>query len=215
MKKSQIRAGDYIDCSRPIDASIQVWPGDRGFELTQSREPGFVLSSYATTCHAGTHVDAPMHIDASREGVEGIPLERFLGPAEVVSMKTGSTTVDRSSLPNGWKPRASRLLLRTGSYPLGAEINPSYVAIKPGFGTWLSEHGVKLVGIDTPSVDRFDSTAMEVHHELLRADMTWIESLWLGDAEPGLYEMIALPMPLTGVEAAPIRVLLRSSTLGG
>jgi arylformamidase len=209
-KQKHIPAQYWIDCSRPLGPSIAVWPGDRRFEVTQSKAPGFVLSSFSTTCHVGTHVDAPLHIDGSREGVEDIPLERFFGPAEVVQMKNGAKTVDQKALPSGWIPQASRLLLRTDSYPLGAEINGSYVGLEPGFATWLCGHGVKLIGIDTPSVDHFDNEAMDVHHELLEADMTWIEGLWLGGVEPGMYDMIALPMPLVGVEAAPVRVVLRS-----
>ncbi len=208
--KKQSLAGSWIDCSRPLEPSIAVWPGDRKFEVTQSINPGFVLSSFSTTCHIGTHVDAPLHIDGSREGVEKIPLERFLGPAEVVQMNKGAKTVDQRALPSGWIPQASRLLLRTDSYPLGAEINASYVGLKPGFATWLFGHGVTLVGIDTASVDHFDNETLEVHHELLKADMTWIEGLWLGSVKPGMYDMIALPMPLVGVEAAPVRLVLRS-----
>jgi arylformamidase len=75
---------------------------------------------------------------------------------------------------------------------------------------WLHEAGVELVGVDTPSVDVFSSDELPAHHALLECGMTWIEGLWLENAPPGLYELVALPMLLVGAEAAPVRAILRS-----
>ena len=74
---------------------------------------------------------------------------------------------------------------------------------------WLSDRKVELVGVDTPSVDVFSSIELPAHHALLEHGMTWIEGLWLGDAEPGHYLLVALPILLEGAEAAPVRAILK------
>ena len=74
---------------------------------------------------------------------------------------------------------------------------------------WLADRGVELIGVDTPSVDPFVSTGLEAHRTLMRRGISWIEGLWLGGVGCGLYLLVALPLPLEGTEAAPIRALLR------
>jgi arylformamidase len=74
---------------------------------------------------------------------------------------------------------------------------------------WLFDRDVDLVGVDTPSVDVFSSKDLPAHRALLTLGMTWIEGLWLGDADPGRYLMLALPILLEGAEAAPVRAILK------
>jgi arylformamidase len=68
---------------------------------------------------------------------------------------------------------------------------------------------VRTVGVDTPSVDAFAEDGLSAHHALVDSDMTWLEGLFLGEVEPGSYFMVALPMALTGCEAAPVRAVVR------
>ena len=74
---------------------------------------------------------------------------------------------------------------------------------------WLVDRGVKLVGIDYLSVDGFHNAAKPAHYALLGNGVIVIESLDLSAAEPGRYEMVALPLKLAGSEASPARVILR------
>ena len=66
----------WIDASRPLHSATPVWPGDHPFKLDQTRESSFVLSSFSTTCHVGTHVDAPLHLDTTAHGVEAVRLAK-------------------------------------------------------------------------------------------------------------------------------------------
>lgn len=198
----------WIDASRPLGPGTAVWPGDRPFELDVRREGRMTISSVSTTCHVGTHLDAPRHLDPEAPGVDGVPLDRLMGGAEVVAV-AGRALVTPADLPAGWVPRAPRVLVRTDSHPLGGPIDGGFSALTAELVEWLAGHGVRTVGIDTPSVDPFDSTALEAHRALLERGVTSLEGLWLGDAVPGLYLMVALPMPLVGADAAPTRVLLR------
>lgn len=197
----------WIDISRPLTSATPVWPGDHPFRLDQQELDGTVVSSLTTTCHVGTHVDAPRHLDSRAGGVESIELDRLIGPAEVVSVS--DLIVTPESLPSGWSPAVPRLLLKTGSHPVGAPIGPGFAAVAAGLVHWLADRGVLLLAIDTPSVDPFDSVDLAAHRALLERGMTWIEGVRLEHVAPGRYRLVALPLALVGADAAPVRAALR------
>jgi len=199
----------WIDASRPLHSAIPVWPGDHPFKLDQSREDTWVLSSFSTTCHVGTHVDAPLHLDQTGHGVEAVRLERCVGLAEVVRIPAAGCAATPEDLPNGWVPSTSRVLFRSDSYPIDAAIEGGFSGLSAELVRWLADREVELVGVDTPSVDVFSSKELPAHYALLELGMTWIEGLWLDDAEPGRYLMVALPILLEGAEAAPVRAILK------
>ncbi|NOZ79569.1 MAG: hypothetical protein GXP48_10410 [Acidobacteria bacterium] len=200
----------WIDISRKLRNGIPTWPGDRPFRLETRRDGGIVLSWFSTTCHIGTHVDAPLHMEGEGATVDEIPLGRFLGPAEVVVVAGAPRRIRRENLPAGWQPQARRVLFATGTQPAGvSRIHSDLSGISSDLVAFLADHGVILVGIDTPSVDPFDSEDFEAHHALAGRGITWIEGLNLEGVSPGQYELVALPMGLTGTEAAPVRAILR------
>ncbi len=199
----------WIDISRPLGPGTPVWPGDRSFELQQRKIGDLMISAIATTCHVGTHVDAPLHLCPTGTAVHEIPLGRLLGPAEVVRLPAGCGAAGCRDLPLGWVPRHPRILLRTDSQPVGSPIVDGFSATSAELVNWLADHGVSTLGIDTPSVDSFSSTDLEAHQVLARRGMTWIEGLNLEGVEAGCYTLVALPMPLRGIDAAPVRALLK------
>ncbi|MGE4633046.1 MAG: kynurenine formamidase, partial [Planctomycetota bacterium] len=74
----------------------------------------------------------------------------------------------------------------------------------------LSEDGVKLLGVDTPSVDVADSKDLPSHDACRRSGILILEGLVLDGVEDGIYELIALPLKLTGFDASPVRAVLRT-----
>ena len=200
---------EWIDISRPLSSDTPVWPGDRAFQL-ESRPMGHGrLSWFSTTCHVGSHMDAPSHVEPGAAGVEAVPLARLIGPAEVVDIAEGAPVVSAESLPRGWEPAAPRVLLRTRSHPLGGPIGPGLTSLDPELIPWLADHGADLVGIDTPSVDAFDSKDLPAHHALISREMVWLEDLGLENVEPGLYLLAAMPLLLVGADGAPMRAAVR------
>lgn len=199
----------WIDASRPLRSSTPVWPGDRPFELYQQREEGGVLSSFSTTCHVGTHIDAHLHLDPSKPGIDGLRLGSCVGPAEVIRVPASGVAVEPADLPIDWVPATSRILLRSDSFPIDAPIEDGFTGLSAELVHWLADRGVELVGIDTPSVDVFSSENLPAHHALMERGLTWVEGLWLGDVDPGRYIVIALPILLDGAEAAPVRAILK------
>lgn len=203
-------AGDgWIDVSRPLSSQTPVWPGDRAFELDQRSVDDLLVSAVSSTCHIGTHVDAPLHIRPNGIAVHEIPLGRLIGPAEVVRLPASCELALPQDLPLGWSPSYPKVLLRTDSHPVGQPIGEGFTGVSLDLVHWFSDHGVVTVGIDTPSLDPFSSIDLESHNALADRGMTWIEGLNLDGVETGCYLFIALPLPLRGTEAAPVRALVR------
>ena len=210
---SSSASGEWIDISRPVHPQIPVWPGDQPYELHQVREPGYVESFVTTTCHVGTHLDAPLHFDDRAVGVEGVPVELCVGPAEVLLIPPGVGAATPVHLPPDWTPSAPRVLIRTDSHPLDGVIGREFTGLSAELVNWLADRGVGLIGIDTPSVDVFKSDDHPAHRAVLARHLIAIEGLWLDEVEPGAYHLIALPILLQGAEAAPVRAILKP--LGG
>lgn len=207
---ARLLEGPWIDITRPVSETTPVWPGDTRYSLDRKLDEGVLVSSFTATCHVGTHVDAPLHLDASAGSVDSIPMSRLVGVAEVVAAGGGGRAIGVDDLPSGWSPAARRVLIRTDSHPLNAAIESGFTAIEPETVHWLADRGVELLGVDVPSVDPFGAGELSAHRALLERGLTWIEGLWLGDAAPARYFLVALPMLLVGAEAAPVRAILRA-----
>ncbi len=199
-----------IDISPLISARIAVWPGDVPFSrlVGQSMEQGgnLELSSIITTLHLGAHADAPSHYVPAGAGMAETGLSPYLGPCQVM----------RVSLPRGARIMpthvggilAPRVLFRTDSFPDPDRFTTDFNSLSPELIDHLHGKGCVLAGLDTPSVDPFESTALESHRALARTGMRNLESLALGRVEPGLYTLIALPLKIDGADASPVRAVL-------
>ena len=201
------------DITPTITPGLAVWPGDtpptRHVLLDLARGDNLTLSALHATVHLGAHADAPSHYGAGAPSIEGRSLEPYLGPCQVIRVEAGRGTRIE---PDRIKPDigAGRVLLATDTYPDPTSFNQDFAALSPALVDWLHERGVRLVGIDTPSVDLFDSTDLPAHGRFLGHDMAILEGLVLSDVPPGRYELIALPLKLAGFDASPVRAILRT-----
>lgn len=202
-----------FDISPRIDTALAVWPGDtpptREVLLELARGDSVTLSTLRATVHLGAHADAPSHYGAGAPDIEARALEFYLGPCEVlrVDVKPGQCITPEML---GGAPAAPRVLLATGTYPDPRRFNQDFAALSPGLVDHLHAAGVRLIGIDTPSVDPFASKELAAHQRFLAHDMAILEGLVLEGVPPGLYELIALPLRLAGFDASPVRAVLRS-----
>jgi arylformamidase len=201
------------DITPPMTPRLQVWPGDtppsREVLLDMRRGDNITLSTLRATVHLGAHADAPSHYGAEAPAIHERALDYYLGPCQVTRVDVPrGTRITPALLPA--KPAAPRLLLATGTYPDPEHFNTDFAALSPELVEALHAQGVKLVGIDTPSVDLFDSKDLPAHLAFLRCDMAILEGLVLAGVPEGLYELIALPLRLVGFDASPVRAVLRT-----
>ncbi|MHC4903532.1 MAG: cyclase family protein [Planctomycetota bacterium] len=201
------------DITPPITTALAVWPGDtppgREVLLDMARGDNLTLSTLRATVHLGAHADAPRHYGRDAPSIEARPLERYLGPCRVVRVDAApGTRIGVDQVPADLN--TERLLISTGTYPDPESWNEGFAALEPDLVDALHERGVRLVGVDTPSVDLFTSKDLPAHKRFLARDMAILEGLVLKDVPEGVYELIALPLPLVGFDASPIRAILRT-----
>ncbi len=206
----------WIDISPQIDERLAVWPGDVPFSRTEqntiaSGDP-INLSSIGTTLHLGAHVDAERHYVEGGRDVAAWPLERFIGPCEVVHVpaERGGWVLPEQLRGQLTMPQTPRVLLRTDTYPDAAHFNNDFAGIHPDTVDLLAERGVVLVGIDTPSVDRFEDATLPAHQRFGERGMTILEGLRLASVPAGMYELIALPLRIGGGDGSPVRAVVRA-----
>lgn len=203
-----------IDITAALSPRLAVWPGDVGFsrEILLRLEDGGAAncSAMTTTLHAGTHADAPGHILPGGQAMDAVDLAPYLGPCEVieVALPPGERILPRHL---AGPVRAPRVLFRTNSYPDPERFCGSFNALSPELIHSLRDQGCLLTGLDTPSVDPFDSTALESHHALFGCGMRCLEGLRLEGVAPGLYTLVALPLRIEGGDGSPVRAVLAPS----
>ncbi|GAC1451683.1 MAG: arylformamidase [Isosphaeraceae bacterium] len=206
--------GDMIyDITPPITEALKVWPGDtpptREMRFDMRLGANLTLSTLHATVHLGAHADGPCHYGVDAPGVDARPLDIYLGPCQVIEARVprgACVTIDDLKTPI----RSPRLLVRTGTFPDPTVFHEDFGSLDPSLVEILHEKGVRLIGIDTPSVDPFDSAALPAHRVFLKNDMAILEGLDLSGVPEGFYELIALPLKLVGFDASPVRAILRT-----
>ena len=213
------------DISPPITAALAVWPGDTPMsrQMLCDMDPGgrlrgdnITLSTLRATVHLGAHADGPNHYAHPAPGIGERSLEHYLGPCHVVEARVGRGAragVREVVWPNAGGLagiRHHRVLIRTGTYPDLDKWNGDFAGLEPALIDALAARGVRTVGIDTPSVDLFESKDLPAHAAFARHDMAILEGLVLRDVPAGEYELIALPLRLMGFDASPVRAILRT-----
>ncbi len=211
----------YYDITPKISSKLAVFPGDQPFEhkVSMSFEKGqhIELSSIHTTVHIGAHADAPSHYGPHEVSIEQRPLDFYLGPCEVVDVTSvlqrqgeEQRRIRVEDLPGGesFKARTSRVLFKTNSFLDLENWTHEFASLSPELIEFLSQQKVILIGVDTPSVDPSNSKDLPSHHTLLKTNTAVLEGLWLKDTNAGVYNLIALPLNLEGVEASPVRAIL-------
>jgi arylformamidase len=200
------------DISPTITERLAVWPGDtpptREVLLDMRRGDNLTLSTLRATVHLGAHADGPNHYGPDATGIDARPLDVYLGPCQVVAVTIGrNQRIRPDDVPQSI--RAPRVLFRTGTYPDPDTFSTDFAALDPALVERLARQGARLIGIDTPSVDLFDSRDLPAHLACLRHDLAILEGLVLDHVPEGLYELIALPLKLAGFDASPVRAVLR------
>ncbi len=205
------------DISPPISPESPAFPGDTAYAQRWTAEigPGCPVNVSAITMspHLGAHADAPLHYAPGASPIGDVALDPYLGPCRVIH----AIGIDRGPLikPEHLAPAVNtlplppRVLVRTRLHAL-RRWSSDFAAFDPSTIAWLARAGVRLVGIDTPSVDPADSKTLDSHQQLLAHDMRVLENLVLDDVPPGDYELIALPLKLATADASPVRAVLRS-----
>jgi arylformamidase len=209
---------EIFDISRPLSNNLAPWPGDTAFrfDLNWKIAEGAVVNvgSIEMGVHNGTHADAPFHFEGNGLTIDRLSLEPFFGRAVVLDVSgkfsrghEDITVFDLASIGHQLRV-APRLLIKTNIWTDSAVFPETIPTLGPDATAWLRTRGVKLLGLDLPSVDPIDSKALTNHHALTAAGIAIVESLDLSQVSAGVYQFAALPIRIAGGDAAPVRAIL-------
>ena len=203
-----------IDISQPLGPGMAGFPGDALYDEALTFRLGSDCPvNVARVCfsvHCGTHADAPLHYAADGTPIGSLDLEPFIGPCRVIDARRDSALCEPGDIAENLKGAPPRILLRLAEcgdphvWPTG------FRALASATVSLLARNNVRLVGIDTPSVDPETSKELPAHKAALRTDMRILENLVLAHVEPGDYDLIALPLRFTNLDASPVRAILRA-----
>ncbi|WP_413302925.1 arylformamidase [Bacillus sp. 1P10SD] len=202
------------DVSRKLVNGMPVWPGDTPFQYEVSwpmEESGSVnVGRLELSTHTGTHVDAPFHFDNNGKRIIELDLSLYIGPARVVDM-AGKDSIGAADVKDINLDGVTRIIFKTLAWKNPDQFPEKIPHIEPDLAPFLAEKGIRLIGLDVPSVDPIDSKELFAHHSLNQQGIHILESLLLDEIEPGDYELIALPLPLVEGDGSPVRAILRKN----
>ncbi|MGC8808147.1 MAG: arylformamidase [Thiomonas sp.] len=200
------------DISPTISPSAPIFPGDAPYSLEWTARLGpdcpVNLSAVRMSPHVGAHADAPLHYANHAPSIDTVDLAPYLGPCRVIHALDCEDLIAVRHLLHAQADLPPRVLVRTRHQALTVW-STQFAAFAPDTVDWLAAHGVRLIGLDTPSVDPASSKTLDSHSRLLRHDLRVLENLVLDDVPEGDYELIALPLKLLGACASPVRAVLR------
>ena len=214
----QATAGPWIDVTATLDpATTPVYEGDApmSFEFLKDmrKGDGFTLSKLSLGAHSGTHVDAPMHFIREGASIDRLPLEPFIGRARVIDIPDSVQSIDAAELNRHQWRNAERVIFRTRSSARGwmksSTFHRDFAYIAPDAAQLLADAGVRLVGIDYISAEKFGAPAPLTHRILLGKGIPIVEGFALDAVAPGDYDLFVLPMKVAGHEGAPARAVMR------
>jgi len=203
------------DISPPVDERAPVFPGDTPYSQRWAAEIGpncpVNVSAITLSPHVGAHADAPLHYDAQGAAIGALDLGPFLGRCRVIHAIGVSPLLRPEHLSHALdEDLPERVLVRTYVKAPLDRFDDALTAYAPETIELLADRGVRLVGIDTSSIDPSTSKTLDSHQVIRRRGLRVLENLVLDDVPEGDYELIALPLKLVACDASPVRAVLRA-----
>lgn len=202
------------DITRPITPTLAGWPGDTRFSsrwvMRMADGDSVNVSALTMSTHLGTHADAPYHFAEDGERLGQMPLDAYMGPAQVVELDLVGPILP-GHLAHLDLTTVERLLVKTpASLRPDDRWDDDFAYLSMETAGLLGRAGVRLFGTDAPSVDFVSSKTLDAHHALHQGRVAILEGLMLAHVPPGRYELIALPLKVA-LDGGPLRAVLRAA----
>ena len=203
------------DVTVPIANTMPVWPGDPAVQLSakshlsRDRTHTVRLTAIEMSSHTGTHIDAPFHMIDGGKRLHELPLDTLTGTATVFEIPNVRSLGPAQLEPLKWNG-VERVLFKTENsrHWQDGKFFEEFVYLDPEGAEFLVERGIRLVGIDYLSIDKFKSESHSSHFVLMKKNIVILEGLNLDAVPPGEYTLVALPLNLQDADGAPARVIL-------
>jgi arylformamidase len=211
-------SGGWMDATATLDpATTPVYEGNAPivfeFKMDMRKGDALTLSKLSLGAHSGTHIDAPQHFVRDGASIDKVPLDALIGHARVIEIPDSVQSIDAAELNRHTWRDAERVIFRTRSAMHGWMSSPifhhDFAYVAPDAAQLMADAGIKLVGIDYISAEKFGAPAPLTHRILLGKGIPIVEGLALESVPAGDYDLIVLPMKVGGHEGAPARAVMR------
>ncbi len=205
---------DLTQIIEPTDASAQrkfvVNIHNALHEIEGKARPAgewYVMSDVELMNHVGTHIETPFHCLKEGADLAQISLDQLCGEAVILDLRDAEAEfgVTLAQVQSAAEQAGG---VHKGDIVFGMMGKTRYFSSE-GL-KWLVERGIKLMGVDSAGVElSHDTTHANVNHLLLfRADIPLIENLAnLAQISQPRVQVYALPVPVKGLDAFPLRVI--------
>ncbi len=203
----------FWDISPWLSPDTPTWPGDTPFQeqrvWQRDAQCPVNVGRLTLSPHTGAHADAPLHYDNAGLPIGAVPLDAYLGPCRLIDCTEGNGAVAPEEIAHALIGTPPRVLLRTYHRMPQDRWDSAFRPVAAATIDLLAAHGVRLVGVDTPSLDPETSKTLDAHRQVHQHGLAILEGLLLDDVPTGDYELIALPLKLANLDASPVRAVLR------
>lgn len=205
--------GALHDISILLRPGTPEWPGDTPFDCRWTCRiadgASVNLSSTEGSPHVGTHADAPLHVRDGWPASDTLPLHPFVGECVVADVRGLAGRLELHHLALAGGGRVERLLLHTGQSIAEGVFPDAWPVLSPACADALLGMGLALLAVDCPSVDERESKVLDIHQRLFAGGAFVVENLDLRGVPAGRHGLVALPLRVAGLDAAPVRAVLR------
>jgi|SRR5215510_5515800 len=205
------------DITVPVRTGMPIYDGDPAVEIKSWKSlvagDSANVSLLQLGAHTGTHVDAPAHFIKDAQTIDALPLEKLIGPARVVRVPDHVDAIDVEFISGCNLIGTERILFHTRNSSFwSGPFRKDFTHLLPDAAQKLIDSGIKLVGNDYLSIEKFHSGHHRTHLTLLSNNVVIVEGLNLHDVPAGNYELICLPLKIAdgAGDGAPARAVLRS-----
>jgi arylformamidase len=205
----------WTDVTAPLHSGMVHWPDNPPVKIERmldiSKGDNANVSELSMGSHTGTHMDAPVHFINDGISLDKMDLAATIGPARVINVDD-EEAIHPDAIKGEEINPGDRILFKTrnsNSEWWSEPFNEKFIYLTHEAAELLAEREVRTVGVDYLSVGGYKRDGAQTHRALLEAGIWIIEGLRLGEIEPGAYDLICLPLLITGADGAPSRALLR------
>ena len=205
---------NVIDLSHVINSNISTYTRDEKveiYDIASIEKDGHNEKLLRLCTHAGTHIDAPSHMINKGKTIDEFNISDFIGIATIIDVSNISK-VDIDDLIF-YRERINNcdfVILRTGwdRYWGSNEYLHGFPSLTEEAAKWLCSFNIRGVGIDTISIDKFDSIDFEVHNIILSRGKIIIENLTnLDEVGEEEFTFVATPLKIENGDASPVRAI--------
>lgn len=202
-----------IDLTQNINEIMPVYPGTDRPSITNAttiENEGFAEKLIKMYSHTGTHIDAPAHMLQNGSTLDNFNVDKFIGKAIIIDCEVQKITKNLIMSNIEQKGNIDFIILNTGwSSKWGIDdYFYNFPILEADASSYISQLGLKGIGLDCISIDAVGSDKMENHIKIFNSNMIIIENLCnLDQLVNKEFIFSSLPLKIENSDGSPTRAI--------